>query len=47
MEKLEKILEKIEPIREEAKLLVGPIYQGLRLVEDKAYEGPTSIRYWM
>ena len=22
-------------------------YNGLRLVEDRAYQGPTSIKYWM
>ena len=22
-------------------------YEGLRLVEDRIYEGPTSIKYWM
>ncbi len=25
----------------------APVYTGLKLVEDKAFKGYTSIRYWM
>lgn len=48
MEKLEETLEKAELGREEIKSLVErPFYKGLRLIEDKAYQGPTGIRFWM
>jgi len=48
MENLEKTLERFEPKKEETKDIVEkPIYEGLRLIEDKEYQGPTSIKYWM
>lgn len=48
MGKLEKTLEKVEPGREDTKPLAErPVYQGLRLIEDKVYATGTSIKYWM
>jgi len=49
MENLERTLEKIELRTEEAKplLVEKSLYEGLRKVEDRAYAGPTSIRFWM
>jgi hypothetical protein len=48
MEKLEVTLKKVElkgkdsrPLRDKS------LYKGLRLVEDVAYDGGTSIKYWM
>ena len=49
METLERTLEKVEIRTEEARPLLAekPLYEGLRKVEDKAYAGGTSIKYWM
>jgi len=48
MEKLEKILEQFNPIKEEKSLVVEkPLYEGLKKIEDKAYKGPTGKKYWM
>jgi len=49
METLELTLEKVQLKTEEAKplLVERPLYEGLKKVEDKAYAGPTSIKYWM
>lgn len=43
MEKLEKAVEKIEPIKKDDK----PAYKGLQLIEDIKYSAGTSIKYWM
>lgn len=49
MENLEKTLEKVTPRAEEARPLFveKPLYEGLKKVEDRAYAGGTSIKYWM
>ena len=50
METLEKTLEGVTPRKEEARPCLvtdKPLYEGLQKVEDKAYAGPTSIKYWM
>ena len=49
LKKIERTLEKIELRTEEAKplLVEKSLYEGLRKVEDRAYAGPTSIKYWM
>lgn len=47
---LEKTLEEVTPRKEEAKPYLAtekPLYEGLRKVEDKAFTGRTSIKYWM
>lgn len=47
MKNLEQTVEKVE-LKEVVKPNVEtPIYQGLRLVEEMAFAGPTSIKYWM
>ena len=48
-EKLERTLEKVESRREETRVpaVERAIYEGFKLIEEKAYQGPTSIRYWM
>jgi hypothetical protein len=46
MEKLETTLEGVKLERKELKpLREEPVYQGLRLVEDKVYGAGTSIKY--
>ena len=48
MEKLESTLEKIELKKDKLEISKEkPIYQGLKLIEDKAYNDGTSIKYWM
>ncbi len=49
MENLEKTLEKVTPMVEEARplLVEKPLYKGLKKVEDRVYAGGTSIKYWM
>ncbi len=49
MENLEKTLERIEPRMGKTRplLIEKPLYEGLRKVEDRVYDGPTSIKYWM
>ena len=44
MEKLEEALKEVEARKEQNP---GTIYQGLKLIEEKPYQGPTSIMYWM
>ncbi len=45
MERLEETLR--DSSEEESGLGEGNSYEGLRLVEDKAYMGYTSVKYWM
>jgi len=47
MKNLEHTLEKVEPARKEKPLSDSSLYQGLRLTEDKAYNGPTGCKYWI
>ena len=49
MENLEKTLRKVKLKVEKTKPLPAekPLYRGLKKIEDKAYEGPTSLKYWM
>ena len=51
MEKLEKTLQKVSVNHAEKTTLKKeenlPLYDGLQLVEDKPYKGPTSVMYWM
>ena len=50
MEKLEKTLERVPVVlnNQSGKVVTEKrVYEGLVLVEDRAYQGPTSIRYWM
>ena len=49
MENLERTLEEVELRTEEVRPLLAekPLYEGLRKVEESAYMGPTSIKYWM
>jgi hypothetical protein len=49
METIEKTLEEVTPRKEEIRpyLTTKNLYEGLRKIEDKVYEGPTSIKYWM
>jgi len=42
MEKLEEIAKLPSVDLEET-----PLYEGLTLIEDRLYNGPTGIRYWM
>ncbi len=45
---LEKIIQVKELINSEDKIKTYvPIYNGLKLIEDKSYKGGTSIKYWM
>lgn len=49
MENLEQTLGKVlvEPRKEiETEKPKSTEYRGLKLVDDKVYAGPTSIRYW-
>lgn len=46
MKQLEKTLKQVT--KEEINPGVDkPIYGGFRLIEEKTYQGPTSIKYWM
>ncbi len=49
MKKLEiKVRKAIEENRpKESDVKISDTYEGFRVVEDIAYNGPTSIRYWM
>lgn len=47
MEKLEKMPELSLPKVGEFDIKEAPLYKGLTLIEDRPYNGPTSIRYWM
>lgn len=49
MENLKGALEEVELKGERMRLLPAekPLYEGLRKIEDKVYDGGTSIRYWM
>ena len=48
MENLEQSLEKVELKRDkEESPEEKPFYKGLRLMDEKFYAGPTSIKYWM
>jgi len=49
METLERTLEKVQLKTKKARLLLveKPLYEGFKKVEEKIYEGPTSIKYWM
>ena len=37
---LKTISNKVEPAEK-------PLYEGFKKIEDKSYEGPTSLKYWM
>lgn len=45
MEKLEKTLSEISI--NELELEENEFYEGFKLIEEKAYTGGTSIKYWM
>lgn len=48
MEKLENTLKKVDPEDKEIKFPAkAPLYQGLKLIEERIYGGGTSIKYWM
>lgn len=44
MEKLETTLREATVEKTEVK---SDGYEGLQLIEEKTYQGPTSIKYWM
>jgi hypothetical protein len=46
MEKLEKIPE-ILSVKVEKSDIKEISYEGLTLIEERPYNGPTSIKYWM
>ena len=45
MEKLEKSVENAPVVLVDSKKDVS--YEGLKIVEDRAYESGTSVKYWM
>ncbi len=57
MVNLEETIKSVEPKREKTRSteILSPIhierpipvYEGFKLIEDKAYSGGTSIKYWM
>lgn len=47
MEKLEKITELISGKTDRSDINETPLYEGLTLIEERPYNGPTSIKYWM
>jgi len=47
MEKLEEISTKGKIDLEDSTKTYEPLYKGLELVEEKSFNGGTSIKYWM
>ena len=48
MKKLEETLNQVKSKKEEIKPVAEkPVYRGLQLIENREYQGPTSIKYWM
>jgi len=47
MEKLEEIPELTLIRADNFNIKETPLYEGLTLLEERPYTGPTSIKYWM